>query len=122
MNTKECSDTIVEFQYVHLFITLDVHPDLQTSFFSRYTKDIASFANRYTGGKIVSVLEGGYSDRALTSAAMGHAIGMMGESGKVDWWSEPELINVRSPFTTMTDPHEADERSKNQSRGNGMAA
>ena len=74
-----------------------VHPDLQTSFFSRYTKDIASFANRYTGGKIVSVLEGGYSDRALTSAAMGHAIGMMGESGKGDWWSEPELINVSPP-------------------------
>jgi histone deacetylase HOS3 len=66
----------------------------QTSFFSRYTKDIVSFANQYTAGKIVSVLEGGYSDRALTSAAMGHVIGMLDERGKGEWWSEPELINV----------------------------
>lgn len=67
---------------------------MKTSFFSRYTKDIASFADRHTGGKIVSVLEGGYSDRALTSAAMGHVIGMLGKEGKGAWWSEPELINV----------------------------
>ncbi|WWC92245.1 uncharacterized protein L201_007199 [Kwoniella dendrophila CBS 6074] len=67
-----------------------------TSFYSRYTKDIASFADKYTEGKIVSVLEGGYSDRALTSAAMGHIIGMKGElPGNCDlWWTEQELINI----------------------------
>lgn len=42
----------------------------------------------------MSVLEGGYSDRALTSAAMGHVIGMLDKSGKGEWWSEPELVNV----------------------------
>lgn len=67
---------------------------LQTSFFSRYTKDIVAFANRYTDGKVVSVLEGGYSDRALTSAAMGHAIGMLDQEGTNAWWNERELINV----------------------------
>ncbi|ORX41060.1 histone deacetylase domain-domain-containing protein [Kockovaella imperatae] len=65
-----------------------------TSFFSRYTRDIVKFANQYTQGKIVSVLEGGYSDRALTSAAMGHIIGMLDRSGEASWWSETELVNI----------------------------
>ena len=65
-----------------------------TSFFSRYTRDIAHFAERYTDGKIVSVLEGGYSDRALTSAAMGHVVGMLGRLGDPTWWTEAELVNV----------------------------
>jgi histone deacetylase HOS3 len=64
------------------------------SFFSRYTRDIVSFANKYTEGKIVSVLEGGYSDRALTSAAMGHIVGLLDKGGQPHWWSETELNNV----------------------------
>ncbi|KAK4687187.1 histone deacetylase HOS3, partial [Tremellales sp. Uapishka_1] len=64
------------------------------SFFGRYTKDIASFADEYAEGKVVSVLEGGYSDRALTSAAMGHVIGMLGKEGDSSWWSETELNNI----------------------------
>ena len=87
------------FLYVPLYPFIHTDPE-QTSFFSRYTKDIVSFANQYTCGKIVSVLEGGYSDRALTSAAMGHVIGMLDERGKGEWWSEPELINV-SPSPSM---------------------
>lgn len=61
------------------------------SFYSRYTKDIAAFADKHVGGKVVSVLEGGYGDRALTSAALGHAIGMMGREGEPEWWSVDEL-------------------------------
>lgn len=67
------------------------------SFFSRYTKDIVAFADKYTEGKVVSVLEGGYSDRALTSAAMGHVIGLLDRSGAAGWWSENELLNVSLP-------------------------
>jgi histone deacetylase HOS3 len=67
-----------------------------TSFFSRYTKDIVDFANQHTEGKVVSVLEGGYSDKALTSAAMGHVIGLLGQRGEAQWWSEGELMNVSS--------------------------
>jgi hypothetical protein len=94
MNIKECSDMIVVYLYVTSILISTTVLMIQTSFFSRYTKDIVSFANQNTGGKIVSVLEGGYSDRALTSAAMGHVIGMLNEKGKGEWWSEPELINV----------------------------
>ncbi|KAL0253699.1 hypothetical protein I308_101075 [Cryptococcus tetragattii IND107] len=66
------------------------------SFYSRYTRDIAAFADKYTEGKVVSVLEGGYSDRALTSAAMGHIVGMRGSlpEGCDEWWTEKELINL----------------------------
>lgn len=68
----------------------------KVSFYSRYTRDIAAFADKYTEGKVVSVLEGGYSDRALTSAAMGHIVGMRGSlpEGCDEWWTEKELINV----------------------------
>jgi histone deacetylase HOS3 len=66
----------------------------QVSFFARYTRDIIGFADKYTEGKVVSVLEGGYSDRALTSAAMGHAVGMLNQEGEAAWWTEGELINV----------------------------
>ncbi|WVQ63278.1 uncharacterized protein L199_001429 [Kwoniella botswanensis] len=67
-----------------------------TSFYSRYTKDIVAFADEYTEGKVVSVLEGGYSDRALTSAAMGHIVGMKGDLPEKcdEWWTEQELINI----------------------------
>lgn len=68
----------------------------KVSFYARYTRDIAAFADKYTEGKVVSVLEGGYSDRALTSAAMGHIVGMRGSlpEGCDEWWTERELINV----------------------------
>ncbi|KAL1410051.1 histone deacetylase [Vanrija albida] len=64
------------------------------SFYSRYTRDLAAFADAHTGGKVVSVLEGGYGDRALTSAAMGHAIGLLGREGAPSWWSVEELDNL----------------------------
>lgn len=62
------------------------------SFYSRYTRDIAAFADKHLGGRVVSVLEGGYGDRALTSAAMGHAIGLLDREGQADWWSVEQLM------------------------------
>jgi histone deacetylase HOS3 len=64
------------------------------SFFSRYTRDIAKFADEHCRGRVVSVLEGGYSDRALTSAAMGHVVGMLGQEGKGEWWDPKSLDDV----------------------------
>ncbi|KLT44843.1 Arginase/deacetylase [Cutaneotrichosporon oleaginosum] len=62
------------------------------SFYTRYTRDIAAFADAHTDGKVISVLEGGYSDRALTSAALGHAVGLMGREGLPEWCSVDELV------------------------------
>lgn len=62
------------------------------SFYQRYTRDIAAFADKHLNGRVVSVLEGGYGDRALTSAAMGHAIGLLNREGQPDWWSVEQLM------------------------------
>lgn len=91
------------------------------SFFERYSKDIAQFADKWCAGKVVSVLEGGYSDRALTSGAMGHVLGMASagadasaelgtevgqrlfdfgkQVGKEEWYEEEELALVSAAFS-----------------------
>lgn len=68
-----------------------------TSFFHRFTRDAVSFANKYARGRLVSVLEGGYSDRALTSGAMAHILGLSDvreEDVKEEWWSLDNLVQV----------------------------
>lgn len=45
-------------------------------FYQIFTEDVVALAEDKCAGKCVSILEGGYSDRALTSATMAHLIGM----------------------------------------------
>lgn len=91
------------------------------SFFSRYTKDIVAFADRFTEGKIVSVLEGGYSDRALTSAAMGHVVGLLDREGDAAWWAEHELVNVRRPSIIFDDTDVKIEKATKKKRTGRIA-
>jgi histone deacetylase HOS3 len=68
-----------------------------TSFYHRFTVDACAFANRYAQGRLVSVLEGGYSDRALASGAMAHLCGLANPGeGKVNeqWWNVENLEKV----------------------------
>ncbi|KAK7022255.1 histone deacetylase HOS3 [Favolaschia claudopus] len=44
------------------------------------------------GGKLISVLEGGYSDRALTSGSMAHLLGLADKPANPDWWSVENLV------------------------------
>lgn len=71
-----------------------------TSFFYRFTRDVCAFANKWSNGRIVSVLEGGYSDKALLSGAMAHITGLVdGESAsrqddlsmRETWWSSENV-------------------------------
>ncbi|KAJ7133431.1 histone deacetylase domain-containing protein [Mycena epipterygia] len=62
-----------------------------TSFFHRFARDACAFSDRYAGGKIISVLEGGYSDRALTSGAMAHLSGLVDSPANEEWWSAENL-------------------------------
>lgn len=66
------------------------------SFYYRFTRDACAFANKYASGKLISVLEGGYSDLALISGSMAHICGLVG-SGQVDeeWWNIQNLTQVR---------------------------
>lgn len=69
-----------------------------TSFYKRFAMDATALAKEVAGGKIVSVLEGGYSDRALVSGAMAHLAGLAcshgGWSEKAHWWSDGNLTKV----------------------------
>lgn len=68
-----------------------------TSFYYRFTKDINDFAAKYAKSRVVSVLEGGYSSRALSSGAFAHLIGLTNvPNDKVseEWWSLDNLIKV----------------------------
>ncbi|POS84215.1 hypothetical protein EPUL_003783 [Erysiphe pulchra] len=53
--------------------------NVPTEFYARFTRDVvrlSSEADTSVEGRIISVLEGGYSDRALCSGVLGHLSGM----------------------------------------------
>ncbi|RKP29274.1 hypothetical protein METBISCDRAFT_28384 [Metschnikowia bicuspidata] len=47
-----------------------------TSFYATFTKDVVKLARIHSGGKVISFLEGGYSDGALVSGVFSHLIGL----------------------------------------------
>ncbi|KAI9510610.1 Arginase/deacetylase [Russula earlei] len=73
-----------------------------TSFFYRFTRDICAFADKWAQGRAVSVLEGGYSDKALLSGTMAHLAGLVdggstsgkdNDNSRETWWS-PENVHT----------------------------
>ncbi|KAL4081007.1 arginase deacetylase [Scleroderma citrinum] len=77
-----------------------------TSFYHRFTRDTCALADQYARGRLVSVLEGGYSDRALISGAMAHLCGLvdlgMAEGNWVneEWWEVEKLIKLEKATKT----------------------
>jgi len=70
-----------------------------TSFYYQFARDACKFADKHAQGRIISVLEGGYSDRALISGAMAHLIGLSDvEDSKVDhkWWSLENIMIIEA--------------------------
>jgi len=71
--------------------------NLPTHFYQRFACDSIDLANRYASGKILSVLEGGYADRAITSGSFAFMVGLSGISEKSvvhktrEWWSVSRL-------------------------------
>ncbi|KAJ7704976.1 histone deacetylase domain-containing protein [Mycena rosella] len=63
-----------------------------TSFYHRFARDACALAEQYAGGKVISVLEGGYSDRALTSGSMAHLAGLVDAPVDEEWWSTENLV------------------------------
>lgn len=47
-----------------------------TSFYATFTRDVVKLARIHTSGKVISFLEGGYSDGALISGVFSHLIGL----------------------------------------------
>jgi len=71
--------------------------NLPTHFYQRFASDSIQLANTYASGKILSVLEGGYADRAITSGSYAFMIGLSGVTEQsvnhrsLEWWSLPRL-------------------------------
>lgn len=54
--------------------------NVPTSFYATFTKDVVKLAKIHTKGKVISFLEGGYSDGALTTGIFSHLIGLTSDS------------------------------------------
>ncbi|KAJ3516478.1 hypothetical protein NMY22_g14197 [Coprinellus aureogranulatus] len=70
-----------------------------TSYYYRFARDACALADKYAGGRLISVLEGGYSDRALISGAMAHFVGLTdtpegGDAVDEGWWAIEHLIEL----------------------------
>ncbi|PFH57777.1 hypothetical protein XA68_14586 [Ophiocordyceps unilateralis] len=84
--------------------------NVPTSFYARLGQDVVRLAAEQglaVEGRVISVLEGGYSDRALFSGIFSHLCGLVGEarqSGQGEthtyhpvWWSSAELDKLENP-------------------------
>ncbi|EAA32603.3 hypothetical protein GE21DRAFT_6512 [Neurospora crassa] len=98
--------------------------NVPTEFYARLTRDVVRIAaevDTAVEGRIVSVLEGGYSDRALCSGIMSHVCGLAGAgstgNGKAhdqynpSWWSAAALEHLET--TLLTPPPEPPKPPRN---------
>ncbi|KAL9107327.1 MAG: hypothetical protein Q9227_007779 [Pyrenula ochraceoflavens] len=72
--------------------------NVPTEFYAKFTRDIISLAeeeNLGVDGRVISVLEGGYSDRALTSGAFSHICGLAQRT-------ESTVQNISRPQSSLT--------------------
>ncbi|KAG2009625.1 histone deacetylase clr3 [Coprinopsis cinerea AmutBmut pab1-1] len=69
-----------------------------TGYYYQFARDTSVLSDKYAKGRLVSVLEGGYSDRALISGAMAHLAGLtdLPEGKQVDKaiWDLGNLVEV----------------------------
>ncbi|KAG9013540.1 hypothetical protein FRB94_002134 [Tulasnella sp. JGI-2019a] len=83
----------------HEFTYMSRHDrKVPASFYKRFTTDATALAEKAAEGKIVSVLEGGYSDRALMSGTIAHLAGLASSHSdwreQAHWWSEENLTKL----------------------------
>lgn len=77
--------------------------NVPTGFFARFTSDAVALAEQYCGGRVLSVLEGGYSDRALITGVFAHLAGLACPSpSTVSGYVPPSngLMPVPEPYST----------------------
>lgn len=77
--------------------------NVPTEFYARFTQDVISMAEEEAlgvGGRVISVLEGGYSDRALMSGVLSHISGMV----TAGYGSQKQEINSEASELTQGRP------------------
>ncbi|AMD19624.1 HCL527Wp [Eremothecium sinecaudum] len=68
--------------------------NVPTSFFATFTKDVLKLAQMHTAGKVLSLLEGGYSDGAISSGVFAHLIGLQNQQWINEWGSEQVIKEI----------------------------
>ncbi|SCZ90122.1 BZ3500_MvSof-1268-A1-R1_Chr1-3g01790 [Microbotryum saponariae] len=80
--------------------------NVPTTFFHRFARETVGLATTHAAGKVLVVLEGGYSDRALCSATMALMVGLtesprllektfLAQDGnEISWWEEKNLAKI----------------------------
>ncbi|KAH9820248.1 histone deacetylase domain-containing protein [Melampsora americana] len=61
---------------------------LPTPFYHRFSKDLSQFSNKYTNGRIISLLEGGYSEMTLLGSSVSYLLGLIDyqvEENNIPW-------------------------------------
>ncbi|GJE97009.1 histone deacetylase complex protein [Phanerochaete sordida] len=72
--------------------------DLPTDFYYNFTHAACDFAKEFASGRLLSILEGGYSDKALRSGTLAHvsALALDGaNTPRSDWWSKSALNDMK---------------------------
>ncbi|PYH34955.1 histone deacetylase hosB [Aspergillus neoniger CBS 115656] len=76
--------------------------NVPTEFYARFTADVVRMANEEglgTDGRIISVLEGGYSNRALTSGVLSHLSGLGDAKGSTHDVDDRQIDRLASEMT-----------------------
>lgn len=68
--------------------------NVPTNFYTMFTKDALKLAQMHSEGKVLSVLEGGYSDKAITSGVFAHLIGLQNQNWIKEWGSEQVVKEI----------------------------
>lgn len=79
----------------HEQVTMQRHKvNVLTEFYARFTSDAVKMADSYAEGRVLSVLEGGYSDKAIWTGVFSHLAGLAlpRKNNDVSKESIPELI------------------------------
>lgn len=99
---------------IHEYSSMSRHGlNVPPSFYSLFSSSIKRLAQRYTNGRVLFVLEGGYSDRALVSGSLGVLRGLLGEEEEERTEDLDRIVQVCGLGTTST-------TTRKKGGGNGL--
>ena len=98
--------------------------NVPTDFYAKFSSDIMSLAEEdglAVDGRVISVLEGGYSDRALTSGVLSHVCGMAQRTGPLEPNGMPLMSGLAVDLNNNNRPHRSAESQVPKNELNGSS-
>ena len=68
--------------------------NVPTEFYTTFTKDALKLSQMHCKGKVLSVMEGGYSDQAICSGVFAHLIGLQNQDWINEWGSQQVVKEI----------------------------